>query len=168
MKTKNLTIGILAHVDAGKTTLAEGLFYLAKKTRRLGNVIKLRWQITDEVREIAAFVKSRQGHLSGTADEKQYEIAVVDICYIESVDGKTFLYTKERVYRTGYRLFELEEMLKNKHFLRISKAMLLNLMKIRSIQPAFNGRFTAVLSTGEKVIISRNYVKTLKAALKGE
>ena len=46
--------------------------------------------------------------------------------------------------------------------------MLVNLMKIQSIQPAFNGRFTAVLSTCEKVIISRNYVKALKAALKGE
>ena len=46
--------------------------------------------------------------------------------------------------------------------------MLVNLMKIQSIQPAFNGRFTAVLRTGEKIIISRNYVKSLKAALKGE
>lgn len=124
--------------------------------------------VTDQVREIAAFVKSRQGHISGTANEKQYEITVADICYIESVDGKTYLYTNNGVYGTAYRLFELEETLKNKHFLRISKAMLVNLMKIRSIQPAFNGRFTAVLSTGEKVIISRNYVKALKAALKGK
>ena len=46
--------------------------------------------------------------------------------------------------------------------------MLVNLMKIRSIQPAFNGRFTALLRSGEKIIISRNYVKALKAALKGE
>ncbi len=38
MKTGHFTIGILAHVDAGKTTLAEGLFYLAKKTRKLGRV----------------------------------------------------------------------------------------------------------------------------------
>ena len=124
--------------------------------------------VTEEVREIAAFVKSRQGHLSGTADAKRYEIAVTDICYIESVDGKTFLYTNERVYEAAYRLYELEELLKTKHFLRISKAMLVNLMKIQSIQPAFNGRFTAVLRSGEKVIISRNYVKALKEALKGE
>ena len=68
----------------------------------------------------------------------------------------------------AYRIYELEEMLKNRHFLRISKAMLVNLMKIQSIRPAFNGRFTAVLRSGEKVIISRNYVKALKTALKGE
>ena len=124
--------------------------------------------VTEEVREIVDFVKSRQGHLSGTSDFKQYEIAVADICYIESVDGKTFLYTNEGVYETAYRLYELEEMLKPKHFLRVSKPMLVNLMKIRSIQPAFNGRFTAVLRSGEKIIISRSYVKALKAALKGE
>ena len=38
MQTGHFAIGILAHVDAGKTTLAEGLFYLAKKTRKLGRV----------------------------------------------------------------------------------------------------------------------------------
>lgn len=124
--------------------------------------------VTDEVREIESFVKSRAGSITGTSDEKQYEIAVTDICYIESVDGKTFLYTGDGVYETAYRIYELEELLKAKHFLRISKPMLVNLMKIRSIQPAFNGRFTAVLHSGEKVIISRNYVKQLKAALKGE
>ena len=87
---------------------------------------------------------------------------------MESVDGRTFLYTADRVYETAYRIYELEEMLKPKHFLRISKPMLVNLMKIRSIRPAFNGRFTASLRSGEEIVISRNYVKPLKAALKGE
>ena len=124
--------------------------------------------VTEEVREIAAFVKSRQGSLSGMKDSRQYEIAVSDIYYFESVDGKTFLYTKDQVYETSYRIYELESMLRPKNFLRVSKSMLLNLMKIRSIQSALNGRFAAVLLTGEEVIISRSYVKGLKAALRGE
>ena len=37
MKNK-LTIGILAHVDAGKTTLSEALLYLSGKIRKLGRV----------------------------------------------------------------------------------------------------------------------------------
>lgn len=126
------------------------------------------YEVTDEVREIAAYVKSRQGSLPGTLDSRQYEIAVPDIYYIESVDGRTFLYTKDQVYETQRRIYELEDMLQTKHFLRISKSMLLNLMKILSVQPAFNGRFTAILQSGEEVIISRNYVKVFKAALKGE
>ncbi len=126
------------------------------------------YAVTEEVREIETFVKSRSGSLSGVSDAKRYEIAVADICYIESVDGKTFLYTKDQVYETSYRIYELEELLRPKHFLRISKPMIVNLMKIQSIQPAFNGRFTAVLHSGEQIIISRSYVKALKAALKGE
>ena len=35
---KKLTFGILAHVDAGKTTLSEGLLYLTGAVRRLGRV----------------------------------------------------------------------------------------------------------------------------------
>lgn len=124
--------------------------------------------VTEEVREIAAFVKSRQGSLTGMKDSRQYEVAVSDIYYFESVDGKTFLYTKEQVYETSYRIYELESMLRPKNFLRISKSMLLNLLKIRSIQSALNGRFAAVLLSGEEVIISRSYVKGLKAALRGE
>lgn len=124
--------------------------------------------VTDEVREIEAFVKSRQGSLTGVSEKGRYEVAVTELCYIESVEGKTFLYTRDRVYETAYRIYELEELLKAKHFLRISKSMLVNLMKIQSIQPALNGRFSAVLRSGEKVMISRSYVKALKTALKGE
>ncbi len=35
---KKLVIGILAHVDAGKTTLSESMLYLSGKIRRLGRV----------------------------------------------------------------------------------------------------------------------------------
>ena len=35
---KKLVIGILAHVDAGKTTLSEGLLYRGGALRRLGRV----------------------------------------------------------------------------------------------------------------------------------
>jgi DNA-binding LytR/AlgR family response regulator len=124
--------------------------------------------VTEEVREIEDFVKSRHGSLSGVLDERRYQVAVSDLHYIESVDGKTFLYTKDQVYEAPYRIYELESMLRSRHFLRVSKSMIVNLMKIRAIQPALNGRLTAVLRSGEEVIISRSYVRDLKAALKGE
>ena len=126
------------------------------------------YSISDEVREIVAFVKSRQGQLTGTADQRQYEIAVSDIFYIESVDNKTFLYTKDRVYETKQKLYELEKMLIQKHFLRVSKSTLLNLMKISAIKPALNSRFTAILFSGEQVVITRKYVPELKKALRGD
>ena len=124
-------------------------------------------RISDEVKEIVAFVKSRQGQLTGIVDDRQFEIFVGDVFYIESVDNKTFIYTKSNVYETRQKLYELEELLKNKGFLRTSKSTLLNLMKISAIKPALNGRFTAVLFSGEETVISRKYVPELKKALKG-
>ena len=126
------------------------------------------YRISDEVREIIAFVKSRQGQLTATADERQYEVAVSDVFYIESVDNRNFIYTKDKVYETRQKLYELEDALSEKHFLRVSKSVLLNLMKVSSIKPALNSRFTAVLFSGEQVVISRKYVPALKKALKGE
>ena len=123
--------------------------------------------VSDEVRELLSFVNSRQGILTGTADSKQYEIPVSEIFYIESIDRKTFIYTRDMVYETRHKLYVLEEMLQEKLFLRVSKSMLLNLMKVSSIQPAPGARFLAVLHSGEEVLISRKYVPGLKQALKG-
>ncbi len=124
--------------------------------------------LSDEVKEIIAFVKSRNGQLTGTVDDTMYEIPVSDIYYIEAVENKLFIYTKSKVYETKQKLYELEEILKEKHFLKISKSMLLNLMKVSSIKPSLNSRFIAVLYSGEQVIISRKYVPELKKALKGD
>ena len=35
---KHLVVGLMAHVDAGKTTLAEGMLYQAGTIRQLGRV----------------------------------------------------------------------------------------------------------------------------------
>ena len=40
MRSKESTIGILAHVDAGKTTLTEAILYKTGAIRRLGRVDK--------------------------------------------------------------------------------------------------------------------------------
>ena len=125
-------------------------------------------EMTEEVREIVAFVKTRQGQLTGMQDGKQFEIAVTDVAYVEAVDNKVFLYTQKQVYETRQKLYELEELLREKFFLRVSKSMLVNLMKIGSIKPALNGRMLAVLKSGEEILITRKYVGDLKKALRGE
>ena len=128
--------------------------------------IRYHW-ITDEIQEIISFVKSRQGQLNAVRDGKRFEIPVVDLFYAESVDDRLFLYTAADSYEIRMKLYELEEMLRNQSFLRVSKSMIVNLMKITSVRPALNGRFLAVLKNGEEIIISRKYVPSLKNILKG-
>lgn len=125
-------------------------------------------EVTEEVKDIVTFVKSRQGQLTGMIEGKQYEIPVAEVYYVEAVDNAVFIYGQEKVYEAKQKLYELEEILKEKYFLRVSKSVVLNLMKIKSIKPALNGRYSAILHNGEEIIISRKYVARLKSALKGE
>ena len=80
--------------------------------------IRYHW-ITDEVQEIISFVKSRQGQLSALQDGKRYEVPVADLFYAESVDDRVFLYTAADSYEIRMKLYDLEDLLKNKSFLHI-------------------------------------------------
>ena len=123
---------------------------------------------TDQrVEEIVRFLKSRQGAVDGMKNDRQYRLPVVDIFYIESVDDRTFIYLEQDCYESRRKLYEFEEVLASRRFARISKAVIINLMKIVSISPALNGRFLCKLTNGEEVIISRKYVPAIKEKLKG-
>lgn len=119
------------------------------------------------VRSIVRFVKGLDGSISGAKGEKVYEIPIVDIFYIESVDNRTFLYSSKDSYETNLKLYEFEELLKERGFVRISKSVIVNVMKADSIKPAFNGRFLCKLTNGEDVIISRKYVVGFREFISG-
>ncbi len=123
--------------------------------------------VSDEVREIVSFIKSRQGVISGKKDGTICEIPISDIFYFESVDNRSFAYTASDNYEINMRIYELEEMLGKDSFVRVQKGMILNLLKIKSIKPGLSGRYVALLKNREEVIISRNYVPALKKTLKG-
>ena len=91
----------------------------------------------------------------------------MDIFYIESVDNRTFLYSSKDSYETNLKLYEFEELLKERGFVRISKSVIVNVMKADSIKPAFNGRFLCKLTNGEDVIISRKYVAGFREFISG-
>ncbi len=124
-------------------------------------------KVGDEVQEIISFIKSRQGVIKGRKDGGETEIPVMDVCYIESVDNRTYVYTVGDCYEVGMRLYELEQMLSKSTFVRIQKGMLLNLMKVNSIKPGLSGRYVALLKNNEEVIISRKYVPDFKRILRG-
>lgn len=125
-------------------------------------------EITDNIKEIVSFVKMRQGQIAGYIDGEQFELPVTDIFYIESVDDAVFIYCKNQVYETKQKLYEIARQIEQQHFFRVSKSCIVNLMKVKSINPALNGRYLAHLISGEEIIISRKYVPDLKKKLKGE
>ena len=124
-------------------------------------------KVDDSINEIVRFVKARQGSVEAFRDREQFRIPLTDIYYIESVDDRTFIYLKEDCYEARKRLVEFESVLAGREFLRISKSVIVNIMKVTAIKPALNGRFLCQLNNGETVIISRKYVPDVKEKLKG-
>jgi DNA-binding LytR/AlgR family response regulator len=109
--------------------------------------------------------KTGKGKMNFYKDSKIVFLEPEEVLYFESVDDTVFAYTKDSVYETKLKLYQLEEELPASIFFRANKAVIVNLDKIDSLAPVFGGRFEAVLENGYKVVISRNYLSTLKELL---
>ena len=109
--------------------------------------------------------KGGKGKMNFYKDGKIVFVEPEDVLYYESVDDTVFAYTKDCVYETKSKLYQLENDLPANVFFRANKAVIVNLDKIDSLAPIFGGRFEAVLQNGYKVVISRNYLNTLKELL---
>ena len=94
-----------------------------------------------------------------------YRLNLLDVFYFEVVDGNSFIYTQKDVYSVKEKLYEFEKMSCRSPLFRCSKSMILNADKIDYVRPSLSGRFEAVLSNGEIVIVSRKYVQDLKSSL---
>ena len=97
--------------------------------------------------------------------ERLFRILPSAVYYFEAVDNRVFAYLEKEVYETKLKLYELEERLAGTDFFRASKSTVINLAKVESLSPAFNGRFEAAMKNGEKLIVSRQYVPVLKEKL---
>lgn len=133
-----------------KTEDEKALIYFKEKTR--------------EVEQAVALLQLQQAHLSVTQEGRSGSIPIRDIYYIESVDKKTYVYTKTDCYESKHRLYELEAALDHR-FHRCAKAMIVNITKIRHVHSQVYGRMEAHLFNGETVIIARSYVKDFKKGL---
>lgn len=103
--------------------------------------------------------------LIGKRRGSNHAVAIGDAIWFESVDDKVFLYTAKDVFETTYRLYEIEDWLSAYGFYRIGKSQIVCLTKIRSFKYALSGRLEATLVNNEKVIVSRSYVKHIRAKL---
>lgn len=103
--------------------------------------------------------------VAGYTDEKLYRLKLNDTYYFEIVDGHSFLYCQEKVYECRQKLYEFEALCVGSMLFRCSKSMILNADKIIYVRPSLSGRFEATLVNQEKVVISRQYVSTLKRLL---
>ena len=87
------------------------------------------------------------------------------ILYVEAVDRKTFVYTSSDTYESELKLYELEQELVQRDFLRISKQSIVNLRKIKSLKTDVNRKIRITLANGEQIVVSRMYSDDLRRKL---
>lgn len=121
-------------------------------------------QNNEDIAQLKSYIQRYQDHLICKRNNSSYSIRVSEIYYIESVDNKTFAYTKEHCFEVNHALYELESLLKDNQCIRISKSCILNIHYLKSVKALFNGKYEALLINDEKVIVSRKYVPNLKKA----
>jgi DNA-binding LytR/AlgR family response regulator len=125
--------------------------------------VEIRCPIADaQVKSIAETVNCIGRTISGEKNGKTFWVDFSDVLYFETVDRKCFIYTEEEVFETNLRLYEIEALSADASFFRSSKSQIVNIARICSLCPDFDGRLEISLKNGEKIIVSRQYAKQLK------
>ena len=73
--------------------------------------------------------------------------------------------TMDGIYTVRERLYELEQRLAAKRFVRISHSEIVNLRKVTALDLRLTGTIRMTLSGGVTVYVSRRYVKKMKEVL---
>ena len=119
----------------------------------------------EQLLKLVYALRAGREKLTVCRQERLFRILPSAVYYFEAVDNRVFAYLEKEVYETKLKLYELEERLAGTDFFRASKSTVINLAKVESLSPAFNGRFEAAMKNGEKLIVSRQYVPVLKEKL---
>lgn len=124
-------------------------------------------EMTDEIDNIIQYLDRSTNGIVCKKDGKQIMLVPGDILYFESVDGVTYVYSKEDVYISTMTLALIEQEYEEIGYFRCSKSMIINIYQIDRLQSRPGNRIDAEMNNGEHVIISRHYAKDLRNILKG-
>ncbi|EOS75740.1 MAG: LytTR family DNA-binding domain-containing protein [Lachnospiraceae bacterium] len=122
-------------------------------------------RLTPEIEKVLATLRMMERQLLVKKGEETYILDVSKVIYLESVDRRTFVYTRENVYESGFKLYELEQQLEECGFFRASKSCVAALRYIRSLKTDVNRKIKVTMENGEQIMVSRQYAEELRKKL---
>ena len=122
-------------------------------------------ELTPEIEKILATPRILNQQLMATKGEETHILDVAKIIYIEAVERKTFVYTKDDYYESKLKLYEMEERLMASGFFRVSKSCLVHLRYIKSLKNDVDRKLRLTLEGGEQIMVSRQYAEEIKRRL---
>lgn len=107
--------------------------------------------------------KQFQKTLNGYRREEVALLHEDELLRVYAEDKKVYCETTSQgTFRLKMRLFEAEECLDSKRFVRISGSELVNASKIKKLGISLNGTIEVTLEGGVKTYTSRRYVRQIK------
>jgi two-component system LytT family response regulator len=92
-------------------------------------------------------------------------VKVTDIDWIEAADNYVNLHAGKEAHLHRETMTSLEQKLPPTKFLRISRSAMVNVDRIKELQPMFHGDYTVILHNGTKLTLSRGYREALNHLL---
>ena len=81
--------------------------------------------------------------------------------WVEAADNYVYLHCGNDTHTLRETMSALEKTLDPGKFLRIHRSTIVNLDRVKSLQPWFRGDYRVVLSTGAQLTLSRSYRQNL-------
>lgn len=122
--------------------------------------------VTDGIREIqraATAAASAKQTIVLYKEDAEYYVELSDILFFETEGAVLNAHTRDEIYQTRYRLYELAEMF-SENFVRVSKSAIVNAGEIYSLtrNPLSTTSVIAFVNSHKQVYVSRHYSKQLK------
>ena len=133
-------------------------FIKTKEDNLEENYLELHYdKMDDETNAVISRLTDTLRYIEGTYEDKKVSVALADIFYIETVDRKTFAYTKDMCVEIKEALRDIIEEFSKIGFVRISKSSVVNLYKIKKLQGDINMRVIIYMKNDEKLVMNRSY-----------
>ena len=129
-------------------------------------IIILTQKMTDEITALMQRMSdyTPQGIVGFDGDDVRF-LEMSDIVRIYAAIGKVFAVIGNKEYILRLRLYEAEERLNGKGFVRISNSEIINIKKAKKFDLSTAGTICVSLSNGNISFVSRRYVTKIKKTL---
>lgn len=124
--------------------------------------------VTEDINNIVKKLSEDAPHIiSGSRDGRLEVLEEESLIRVYASAGKVFAVTdtREGEYVLRLRLYEIEERLNPRWFVRISNSEIINLKKVNNFDLSFTGTICVKLSNGAVTYVSRRYVSKIKKIL---
>ena len=129
-------------------------------------IIVMTDKMTDEINALVKRLSEEQPQvIAGFKDDTVEVLEPSDIYRVFTTSGKVLAETSHGEYTLRLRLYEMEQRLDNRSFVRISNSDIINLKKVKSFDLSFAGTICIRLSNGTVTYVSRRSVAKIKQLL---